>query len=137
MLLGLLGRDRQRRPDIRIPEPETRVRWHYANHRITLIIECDGPAQDVGIAAEAPLPQPIAEDHYPVVSGPIFFRQEVTTNQRSHAEHGKKAMSSEHAAYPLGIVRADEVKILDGNGFEWRKDCALLLPGEEIARRDL
>jgi hypothetical protein len=133
-LLCLPGRERQRRPDVNIFHPQPRARRRHAYHRVKLIIERDGPAQDVWIAAEAPLPQNVAENHYPVMSGLIFFRQKIPADHRPQTDHGKKAMSNEPAAYPLGICFIDQVKRPAGHGLECREHRVLLLPGEECGR---
>jgi len=69
------------------------------------------------------------------VAGPIFTGEEVSTDLRPNAEQREEAVSDDHAAYPLGICAAYQVKIPDIDGLDLLEDLVLLLPVEEIGRR--
>src|SRR5436853_17906 len=92
VLLGLLRCEAHRRPQLCGAASETK-RWrHHADDVIALAVERDCPIQYLRIAAKAPLPQAMTENHHEVVSGLIFFRQKTATEHRLRAQHGQEAI---------------------------------------------
>ena len=112
VVLAILGGEGHRRPKIKliVTASEVKRRRHHANHGVALAVECDCLIQDFGIAAKTPLPQPVTQDHYVVVSRLIFFGQKVATQLRLSAEHRKKAFGDIQSTQPLRIACADQVK---------------------------
>src|SRR5262249_38545811 len=62
----------QKRPDLRRGEQDILERaWHYADDGKARVIERDLAADDRGVAAEAPAPQPVAEDRHSLAIGTV------------------------------------------------------------------
>src|SRR4030095_2212487 len=84
-VLGLRGRESDRRPYIRISPTEASARGHHTDHRELLIVEQDRLIENVRIAAEAPLPKLVNKDRHIAVAGPIFLGGKVSTDLRWRA----------------------------------------------------
>ena len=67
------------------PEPAR----HHPHHRPRLVVEVHAPADDAGVAAEALLPELVAEQHH--VGAPVFLLARQPSQKRRHAERFEKS----------------------------------------------
>src|SRR2546422_715718 len=94
---------------------------HDANHGVAIVVERDLFADQTGIAAVAPLPHPVAQDHHTRSTGLVFFGQEITAQHGSHAEKRKEVGRNLLAPDLLGLAPARELKrSLGTSGRHWR-----------------
>src|ERR1700677_2861048 len=80
------GRERERRPDFRCHR-KIELRRHDADHQVIHVVQPYGGADDVAVAAESPLPEAMAEDHFTLAARLIFAGAERAAERRLHAEH--------------------------------------------------
>ena len=100
--------ERERHDDIRMRRPPEMTRQH-ADDLEGIAIEGDGAADDRWIRAEAPAPQPVAEQDDAMAADGFLLRAEVTTERRRHANHGEERRRHFERADPLGFAAAGEV----------------------------
>src|SRR5713101_5875649 len=80
-----------------------------ADDREVMAIERDAAADDVGIAAKAALPQPVADDDDRVCVGrPVLFGQKRASDERVDAEDVKVVAGHDRASYALGLASASQ-----------------------------
>src|SRR5438128_3724819 len=88
-----------------------KVGAHHSDNRVRSVVERDGPANNIWIAAEATLPQTIAENDNEVFSILLFFRCKYSS------EHGRALHNLEETitnlnrrnSFSLAITRHDRV----------------------------
>jgi hypothetical protein len=64
--------------------------WHHAHDLARLAVEGDRAADRAGIAAEAALPERVAQQDDPVASRPVFAVFERAPEGGSAAQHGEQ-----------------------------------------------
>src|SRR5205085_7751820 len=85
--------------------PLERLRQH-ADNGEALIVERDRLPDDVWIAAEAALPQPLTDDHCATCARLIFFGREVAPQRGRDAERGEETGRAFARAQPFRAAPA-------------------------------
>jgi hypothetical protein len=107
--------ERERRPDLRRPlalevggQPE--IRRHHADHRAEPAVQLDGSAHHRGVAAEAALPQPVAEQRDIVAARKVLLRGERPPEQRPTAQRLEEVGRHLGCGNPLRLRAARQVR---------------------------
>src|SRR4029077_2087456 len=87
---------------------------HAADNRVRLAVERDAPADDGAIAAEAALPQAVAQDRDMLVADLVFLLGEGAAGQRRHAQDREEVGRDARPVQALRLALAGEVEIADG-----------------------
>ena len=96
-------RERRRHPDVDVARGhEVEVPRHDADHFVGLVVQRDLASDDVGRAAEAALPQPVA-DHDDAHALVVLVLGEDAPEQRLHAEHAPEV--------PRDLPRREPVRV--------------------------
>src|SRR5262245_5141781 len=96
----------QERPDLRRGSQNILERArHYADDGIAVIVERDLAPDNRGITAEAPPPQPVAEDHHVGAMEPVVGRVEVPSKRRRRPQRAKVARAHELPIESLRLSR--------------------------------
>ena len=77
-------------------------------------VEGDGCAEDVGVAAEARLPESVAENDYGMAFGTAFIGREGAAERGAHAEHREKIWGDAGHGKLNGFAGAGEVEVVVG-----------------------
>src|SRR6185437_17115876 len=85
-----------------------KTRRHDADNGVRQSVECDGLAEDCGIATEMPLPQRVAQNG-DKVAGRIFVPRECAAKKRTRAERGKEIRRDACSRNALRLARSGEV----------------------------
>src|SRR5262249_55679479 len=101
--LFFIERRSHRLPDFRL-DGKAEARRHYADDGYALVVNSDCAADDSRVAAEAPLPQTIADDRRRSRAGLVFFFKKMPATGRIHAEQRKQARHDARAIDPLGAL---------------------------------
>src|SRR5215510_10749650 len=99
--LRLIGVERQRRPDFgaaRILKPG----WHDPNDGVLRAVEIYPLPHYVRVAAETPLPQPVAEQSDLIMIRVVFLGCEDSPIRRIHAEDGEEIVGNESGDNRIG-----------------------------------
>ena len=67
-------------------------RHHHTNDRIRLAIKDDGCANNGGVTTEASKPQPVTQEHDPVMAWPMLGSQEGAPQKRLHTEEREEVL---------------------------------------------
>ena len=103
-----------------------------ADDLVALAIDPYRAPDQRGLAAEAALPQPVAEQHHPGGARLVVRGQEVAAEQRRPPEGAQRGRGDARRAHPLGHVGARDVRFPVGD----RRDVAEHTPlGLEVAQR--
>src|SRR5205085_10236149 len=78
-------------PDVRVVVGEVEGGGHDADDRARLPVERQGLAYDIGVAAEASLPERVADDDHAVAAGPVLLFVEGAPFERRDAERGEES----------------------------------------------
>ena len=106
----LLGLERERRPQIRLPHVEVvEGRRHHADDLIRFAIELQRRAKHVRTASEEPLPQAGADDDNVITTGLVLPGQEGAAQVRRHPEHAKVARCCRERGHAFGLRAARQV----------------------------
>jgi hypothetical protein len=134
-LVGVRAAERQRYPEL-VPRALVReVRLHDAQHGQRPAVGRDGPADDGGIAAEAPLPERMAQDDQIVVPGGFIHRPEGTPQRRLRAEQVEELSADQMPDRELRIPVAREGEPVAHNPRDpHRTDLRLQI--DEVEHRD-
>jgi hypothetical protein len=126
--------ERERRPHLRAHREVESLRRD-ADDFVGLGVERDRPSDDGGIAAEAPVPEPMADDGAAMAAGGFLVCQEPAAERRLHAERREEIRGHAEALHPLRLVPANQVHVPPGERRHALNAVALALPVEEIRRR--
>src|SRR5262245_39640797 len=99
---------------------ETESRRHYPDDRAPLLVDSDELAYDVRLAAEAALPQVVADDSHFIPARPFFFHGENSPEQRLRSQQGEEIGRHLNASHSLRITPFGEI------GVAWSDCCDLL-----------
>src|SRR5215208_825919 len=106
-----------------------KVRRHDANDGRWITVEVDGLSDDVRIAAETSLPQPVAENGDVVVAGRVFLRGETPAMQWFAAEHVQVVERDDGAAHNFRVAVARQRKLtafVSSNTFKCVRSIAVV-----------
>jgi hypothetical protein len=78
---------------------------------VALPVEQHRPTDHRGVAAEAALPERVAQHHHLVAAGLVLALEECAAQQRSHAEHFEIPRRGPCRDEPLGLPHAGEVRV--------------------------
>jgi hypothetical protein len=81
-----------------------------SHDKIGRVIQLDGPAHDVGVAAEALFPQAIAEHHHISTMRTVFFRREGASCNYRRAEEREVITRNVDPLYLHRVVSAGKVQ---------------------------
>ena len=77
-------------------------------------VQRDGAADDRGIAREAPLPQPVAEEGDAVVADLVLVLGERAADERRHPQHREQIGRHARPVQPLRLALAGQIEVGDG-----------------------
>src|SRR5262245_56982791 len=106
-----LGRERrvvlQKRPDLRRGSQNIlEFARHHADNGIAVIVERDLSPYNRWIAAEAPPPHRVAEDHHVAAMEPVVSSSEVPSKRRRRAQRAEVARAHELSIESLRLSRS-------------------------------
>src|SRR5581483_5963795 len=78
----------------------------------------------------------MTDDYDLVVSGLVFFGEEVTTERRLGAEHSEETVADALPLQPLRLAHADQVEGATVDCHQALEDGVLFLPFEKVAGGD-
>jgi hypothetical protein len=99
--------------DLHLAERRRQPRRHDAGHLPRLTVECDGLAHERRAAAEARLPQLVADDADRGTVGQILVRGEIAADRRQDTERRKERAADAQAVQLLGIAVAGQREIVE------------------------
>src|SRR5262245_16101239 len=133
--LRLIDVERQRRPGFgaaRILKPG----WHDPNDGVLRAVEIYPLPHYVWVAAETPLPQPVAEQSDFIMIRSVLLGGEDPPPQRSHAEDGEEIVGNESSYNCIGQILARQRLLPLSPRRDPDQRPALPLPVEEIRGSD-
>ncbi len=92
------------------------LRRHHPDDGVDIAIERQGLARDFAIAAETPLPQPVADQRDRRAAAFPFRRAEASTQQRARSEHLQKVRRHAYRRHPLRLCSAGEREGVETDG---------------------
>ncbi len=98
----------------------------HADDAIELAGEADRLANNAGITAEAPAPQPMAQNHCGVIAGNLVVGFELTAKHRRGAEQCEEPGRHLHAAQLLGLLAVANLQVGAEIGGEPREGLQFL-----------
>ena len=125
----------KRNPKLRAVAEELEASRHHADDGVDVSAQVDGTTHDIGIAAEPPLPQPLAQENHWRPIGQILLRRECAPEHRVDAEHRKQVGGDCLAAELLRLTRPDQIQASIPKSRHSFKDGVLNLPVQEISGR--
>jgi len=111
-------------------------RRHHADHGEGLPVEHDAAADDVGVGAEAPPPQAVAEQDHQVAVGGVFLGCEETSELRRHTEGGQHAVRYDAERNPHRLSGTRQGHRLTGRNAEVFERSELFAVVEVLQGRD-
>src|SRR4030095_9272856 len=81
-----------------------------SHHSVTATVELDRLADDLRVASETPLPQPLADDRHPLAARLFFFRQKRAALNRLDAQSLEEIRRHHVADNALGFAGASQVE---------------------------
>src|SRR6516165_6007341 len=114
---------------------ERKTPWENSDDGEGFLVEQNAPADDAGIAAEAPLPQSKTNDRNLIVADLIFLRDEVAAEGWLDAKETKEICGSMDAKNLLGFIGASEVVEPGAPGGKLFKRVILITPIEKLGGR--
>ncbi len=134
-LRQVLRRPRGRHPEVNVARRhEVEIPRHHADDLVRPVVEQDLPAEHVGGSAEAPLPQPMAEDR-DLAALPVFVFIEDAAQQRLGAEDGPQIAGGPAALQLLGLAVARERHAAGVGGRDVREHRVATPPVLPLQRR--
>ena len=115
-------------PDVR----DRRLPYDYADDGVAAAVQCDGPGENVGRAAERGLPKILGNQGDGGGADSIFAGQESPADERADAQLREEGTGKERAWDLLRFARAADregVVAVDGHG---RERPVVLLPIEKV-----
>ncbi len=109
----------------------------HADNGVRLVVHANVLSDDLRIAAEAVLPQPVSQDDDAVLPGSALFLAKRTAERErmAVAEHGEKAWRRDAGRNVLGPIRGREVDAAAAPGVDVGEGRCLTLPFREAFRR--
>lgn len=104
--------DLQRNPQlgrIEFARGKREARRHYPDHVTGIAVQTDVAADDAGVAAEGPLPQPIGNHSSQGNIRPVIVGRRDTAQNRMHAEHREHAAADVRRGGPHGFGGARQI----------------------------
>src|SRR5205807_7566646 len=84
--------------------PELKVRRQHPDHRVALVVQRDGLADDGAVGAKPFAPGDIAQNRDAIVAGPILFRKKIAAQYEPDAEYGKETRRSVSSGQPRRLA---------------------------------
>ena len=106
---------------------------HHADDRRRGASDSDRPLQDVGVAAEAALPQTVTDDRDARASRPELLAREAAAERRRHAEDRQRIVEQQRREHAFRDVPAGDVAVAEVERGEIR-ECAAP-PDVRVLRR--
>ena len=101
-----------RLPELRLRCGKRQRRRHHADDLDTVPIDLDHPTDDTGVAAEARLPEPVAEDGHRRGAGTPILSGEDPAQPRRCAHHLEERRGHEGRLDSLRVLRAGEARLV-------------------------
>ena len=77
--------------------PWQEMRWQHTDYRVTLAVELDNAARNIGFTSETSLPKLVTEDGHTVVAGRVLLWQERAAIYRMASQDPKEIISDDCA----------------------------------------
>src|SRR5215470_16524036 len=102
---------------------------------VAAAVKRDRLAEDLRIASETPLPQPLADDRHPLAARLLFFRQKRAALNRLDAQSLEEIWRHRTADNALGLAGAGQVERVEVRRGQLFKAPVLRAVIEEVGRR--
>jgi hypothetical protein len=109
---------------------------HYAHHVVHFAAEVHALAQHVAAAAEAPLPQPVAQNHHMMRPELVFLLGKRAAQRGLRVQHVEKVGGDAEGAQPLRLAEAGIVHVVVRAGGNAGEGVIVVAVGLVIAGRD-
>ena len=74
------------RLEIRRAARELKIRRQHADHRVTVVVQRDLLSRNIPVRAEPFLPNPVAQNRYAVLSGPVLLRKKIAAQREPDSQ---------------------------------------------------